>query len=80
MDGDDMEIRMYPKDDTNNADLSFYWRLDATSPQGIGVGDGENNIKCYLTNTVPMVKNREFYIVVILKNTSAAITGVMEIK
>jgi hypothetical protein len=80
MDGDNMEIRMYPIDNTNNADLSFYWRLDATKPQGIGVADGDDNITCELTSTVPMVKNQEFYIVVILKNTSAAITGVMEIK
>ena len=70
MNGSNMEIWYYPA-----SNLSFANRIDATSPNGIGVASGTNDITVTVPTTVPVNENEDFYIVVVLKNTNAKITS-----
>ena len=74
MNGANMEIWYYPA-----SNLSFARRIDATSPNGIGVASSTNDIKVTVPTTVALQENDEFYIVVVLKNTSGKITADMKV-
>ena len=74
MNGSNMEIWYYPA-----SNLSFANRIDATSPNGIGVASGTNDINVTVPTTVPVKENEDFYIVVVLKNTNAKITSDMKV-
>lgn len=74
MNGSNMEIWYYPA-----SNLSFARRIDATSPNGIGVASGTNDITVTVPTTVALQEKDEFYIVVVLKNTSGKITADMKV-
>lgn len=74
MNGSNMEIWYYPV-----SNLSFARRIDATSPNGIGVADGTNDIKVTVPTTVALQEKDDFYIVVVLKNTNGKITADMKV-
>lgn len=74
MNGSNMEIWYYPA-----SNLSFARRIDATSPNGIGVASGTNDIKVTVPTTVALQEKDEFYIVVVLKNTNGKITADMKV-
>jgi hypothetical protein len=74
MNGANMEIWYYPA-----SNLTFARRIDATSPNGIGVASGTNDIKVTVPTTVALQEKDEFYIVVVLKNTSGKITADMKV-
>lgn len=74
MNGSNMEIWYYPA-----SNLSFARRIDATSPNGIGVASGSNDITVTVPTTVALQEKDEFYIVVVLKNTSGKITADMKV-
>lgn len=74
MNGSNMEIWYYPA-----SNLSFARRIDATSPNGIGVASSTNDIKVTVPTTVALQEKDDFYIVVVLKNTSGKITADMKV-
>ena len=74
MNGSAMEIWYYPA-----SNLSFARRIDATSPNGIGVASGTNDITVTVPTTVALQEKDDFYIVVVLKTTSASITADMKV-
>lgn len=74
MNGSNMEIWYYPA-----SNLSFARRIDATSPNGIGVASGTNDIIVTVPTTVALQEKDEFYIVVVLKNANGKITADMKV-
>ena len=74
MNGSNMEIWYYPA-----SNLSFARRIDATSPNGIGVASSTNDIKVTVPTTVALQEKDDFYIVVVLKNTNGKITADMKV-
>ena len=74
MNGSNMEIWYYPA-----SNLSFARRIDATSPNGIGVASGTNDIKVTVPTTVALQEKDDFYIVVVLKSANASITSDMKV-
>jgi hypothetical protein len=75
MNGSNMEIWYYPA-----SNLTFARRIDSTEPpNGIGAASGTNDIVVTVPTTVPLKENEDFYIVVVLKNSSGKITADMKV-
>jgi hypothetical protein len=79
MDGDKMEVWYFMIDD-QKLGLSMGQKISATSPDGIGELDKNDSNKVYATinvNALPVAPNddEDFYIVIVLKDSTVSITG-----